>query len=273
MPTFRASAVAFLLAILAASALGLVRGTRPAAAVDETVTMPSPAPMPTGAEGELIRYGRSLITDTKKYAGSYITSNMSCAACHIDAGTKAHGGSFVGIYANFPQWNKRAKRFITFDDRLSECFLYSMNGRPPPSYSREVTAMTAYIAWLSRGAEVGKGFPGQGFVTVNAAQPPDKLAGEKIYTAKCAACHGANGAGNSAANFPPLWGAKLPFNDGAGMNTKMPAFVKANMPVGEEGSLSDQDAVDVSAYVLSHARPHFDRNRPVTFPPKPAGYF
>jgi thiosulfate dehydrogenase len=86
------------------------------------------------------------------------------------------------------------------------------------------------------------------------------------------ACHGAGGAGNPAANIPPLWGPKS-FNDGAGMNTKMAGFVKANMPLGRGGSLSDQDAADVSAYVLSHARPHFDRDQTIAFPPESAGFF
>lgn len=147
-----------------------------------------------------------------------------------------------------------------------------MNGRPPAPYSREIVAMTAYIAWLSRGAEVGKGFPGQDYVTVRAVKPPDKTAGATIYAAQCAACHGTSGAGNAAANFPPLWGPTS-FNDKAGMNTKMAAFVKANMPLGQGGSLSDQQAADVSAYVLSHPRPHFDRNRTIAFPPEPADYF
>jgi cytochrome c len=34
-----------------------------------------------------------------------------------------HGGSFLGIYATFPQWNKRSHRFIALQDRLDDCFL------------------------------------------------------------------------------------------------------------------------------------------------------
>jgi cytochrome c len=57
------------------------------------------------------------------------------------------------------------------------------------------------------------------------------------------------------------------------MNTKMDGFVKANMPLGRGGSLSDQDAANVSAYVLSHPRPHFDRSLVIEFPPESAGFF
>jgi thiosulfate dehydrogenase len=268
-PTLRTLVFAGLcIAVLAA--IAIFHGVSPAAG--DPAAIAAHAAIPSGPEGDLIRYGRSLITNTQKFAPQYIQAGMSCSACHINGGTKPRGGSLLGVYAKFPQWNKRSKRFITLGDRLQECFLYSMNGTPPAPYSREIIAMTAYIAFLSRGAEVGKGFPNQGFVTLHAPNPPDKAAGAKIYAAQCAACHGVNGAGNAAANFPPLWGAKS-FNDGAGMNTKMGAFVKVNMPLNAPGSLTDQQAVDVAAFVLSHSRPHFNRSRIISFPQKPAGFF
>jgi thiosulfate dehydrogenase len=74
------------------------------------------------------------------------------------------------------------------------------------------------------------------------------------------------------AGFPPLWGPKS-FNDGAGMNTKMASFVKANMPLDKPGSLIDQQSVDVAAYVLSHPRPVFNPNRSIQFPAEPAKFF
>src|SRR5271156_451366 len=214
MRAYRAGAVVFL-AALAILTIGLLRSAHAQLAADDPAAVDARAPIPTSPAGDLVRYGRSLITQTPKYAGQYITAGMSCAACHINGGTQPHGGSFLGVYAKFPEWSERAKRFITLADRLDECFLYSMNGRPPPPYSREIVAMTAYIAWLSRGAAVGEGFPNQGFVTVRAPQSPSKENGAKIYAAQCTACHGAAGGGNAAANFPPLWGPES-VNDGAG---------------------------------------------------------
>ncbi|HTW83152.1 MAG TPA: c-type cytochrome [Candidatus Sulfotelmatobacter sp.] len=260
------------LGALAALVIGAFVHAHAASAVEDPAAAAARATIPPGPQGELIRYGRALLTDTQANAGPYVRAGMSCDACHLDAGTKPHGGSLLGIAANFPQWNKRAKRFITLQDRLDECFLYSMNGTPPPPNSREIIALSAYVTWLSQGAVIGRGFPDQGFVTVDAPKPPDAANGAKIYAAQCSACHGADGAGNAAAKFPPLWGPTS-FNDGAGMNTKMPAFVKANMPLGRGGTLSDQEAVDVSAYVLSHARPHFEGTRPITFPTEPASFF
>ena len=259
---------------LACGLMLFAAGARQAAqsASNAPVKADATAQIPAGREGDVIRFGRDLIVHTRQYAGKYVRAGMDCSACHIDAGTKAHGGSFMGIYAMFPQWNKRSHRFIALQDRLQECFIYSMNGTPPSANSREIIAMTAYIQWLSRGAAVGKGFSGQGFVTVNPPHPANELSGAKIYAARCAMCHAANGQGNAAADFPPLWGPKS-FNSGAGMNTKMAAFVKANMPLNAPGSLSDQEAADVSAYVLSHPRPKFTPNRAIAFPPEPAKYF
>jgi thiosulfate dehydrogenase len=271
----RTAAVIAAVAACFAFAAAAVHAARPASATGDPAAVAAAAPIPSGTGGDLIRYGKELITDTPKYAGAYIKAGMSCSACHIAAGTKPYAGSFLGSYATYPRWNARAKRFITVQDRVAECFLYSMNGRPPAYYSRRMIAMTAYIAWLSRGAVVGTGFPGQELAALKPAHPPDSSAGAAIYATKCQACHGADGAGNAAANFPPLWGATS-FNDGAGfdmMDTRLAPWVRANMPLGAPGSLSDQEASDVAAYVLSKPRPHFDRTTLIAFPSVPAGFF
>ena len=59
--------------------------------------------------------------------------------------------------------------------------------------------------------------------------------------------------------FPPLWGDDT-FNNGAGMNRLIMAtrFVKHNMPQGstfDAPQLSDDEAYDVAAYMLSQPRP------------------
>ena len=230
------------------------------------------ATFPPGPAGKLIAYGRDILDQTPKYAGAFITARMSCAACHPGGGTQAHAGSLVGSYATFPQWNKRAHRFIALQDRLAECFLYSMNGRPPPYSSREMVALTAYIAWLSRGAPTGVGFPSQRPIEVTPPQRPNAAHGAQVYSARCASCHGANGDG--AGSIPPLWGPHS-FNDKAGMSKmdRIMPFVKVAMPRNAPGSLTDQESADVAAFVLAHPRPHFDKNRLVEFPAEKAGYF
>jgi len=231
------------------------------------------ATIPSGTYGDLIRYGRSIINDTPKTVPKYIVADMNCSACHLNGGTKAKGGSYLGIFAKFPQWNDRAKRFITLEDRLSECFLNSMNGHPPSYTSREMIAMVAYISWLSRGAVVGVGFPDQEYPILTDLGTPNVSRGKPLYGTKCASCHMANGQGIQG-TFPPLWGSHS-FNDSAGMShlNTMTSFIIVNMPLSAPGSLTKQEAVDISAYVLSQPRPKFDRTRDVIFPVEPAGFY
>lgn len=245
------------------------------AAKDVTRPPYDPNALPAGPVGDSIRYGHDIIVHTQVLMKGYVRADMSCAACHIDAGTKPKGGSLVGAYARFPQWNTRSHRVIALQDRLTECFLYSMNGRAAPSYSsREMIALVSYIAWLSRDTPtLAKEPPGDRFIVPLPSGSPSVAHGAAIYAQKCAACHQANGAGVSG-TFPPLWG-ETSFNAGAGMAhlDRMTGFVRYNMPQNAPGSLSLEDAYDVSAFVLSHKRPRFQGDALVAPEPTPARYF
>jgi thiosulfate dehydrogenase len=255
-----------------ASSMRVEPGASPPRLTADQAAISATAPFPSGPQGALLTYGRNILVQTPTYAGAYITARMSCAACHPHAGTQAHAGSLVGSYAMFPQWNKRAHRFIALQDRIAECFLYSMNGKPPAYYSREMIALTAYIAWLSRGAPTGNGFLNQGPVAVTPQKPPSAARGAHIYSTRCISCHGATGDGAGA--IPPVWGPHS-FNDKAGMSKmdRIVPFVKVAMPQNAPGTLTDQEAADVAAFILSHPRPHFDKNRLIEFPVEKAGYF
>ena len=58
--------------------------------------------------------------------------------------------------------------------------------------------------------------------------------------------------------FPALWGPKS-FNIGAGMARlkTAAAFIKINMPLGQDNTLTSQQAFDIAAYVLRQPRPDF----------------
>ena len=230
--------------------------------------------VPLGPVGAQIAYGRRIITDTQKMMPGNVRAGMSCEACHLAAGTQARGGMLVGTYAYFPQWNKRSKRVIALQDRIAECFLYSMNGTPPAYSSKQMVAIVAYIAWLSRGTPTfSTPSPSTRFAVKLPTAPPNVAHGAKIYATQCSACHQASGAGIPGA-FPPLWGAKS-FNNGAGMAKidRMTGFVMYNMPQNAPGSLSLADAYDVAGFVLSHQRPKFNAARAIAFPPQAAETF
>ncbi|HTX58151.1 MAG TPA: c-type cytochrome [Verrucomicrobiae bacterium] len=270
----RAAALALGVVAVAALAARAQESVAPSPAPSAAVAAYDPAALPSGPVGEAIRLGREIVMNTPQTMPGYVRSNMSCSACHIEGGTKVRGGSFLGTYARFPQWNKRAKRVITLQDRLAECFLYSMNGRPPAYASKEMIGLVAYIAWLSRGVPtLSTPSPQDRFIEPLPPAPPDVRHGAKLYAQHCALCHQPSGAGVTGV-FPPLWGPSS-FNDLAGMAhlDRMTGFVHYNMPQGAPGSLTLREAYDVAAFVLSHPRPKFDPAALVQSSPLPAGFF
>jgi thiosulfate dehydrogenase len=144
-----------------------------------------------------------------------------------------------------------------------------MNGKALPDDSADMKAMIAFFDWMNDGHHMNDKIPGRGVGPIDKSLKPDLVRGKAVYTEQCASCHGANGEGSKRADgawvYPPLWGDQS-FNIGAGMARlyTAAAFVKNNMPVGAhnhfplaQGSLSDQDAVDVAAWFTTQPRPDF----------------
>ena len=225
----------------------------------------SPPPktaLPTGPLGDAIRYGQSLVTNTRTVASAFVGNGLNCSNCHLDAGRVAYAAPLAGLTGVFPEYRARRGSVESLAERIDDCFVRSMNGKALPPDSREMIALLAYIAWLSEGVPTGIEVKGRGFKEITAPSPPNPARGETLYVAKCGACHGADGLGLQGADaayvFPPLWGAQS-FNVGAGMARVSVAagFVQAKMPLGNAGTLSDQDAYDIAAYFTSKPRPDF----------------
>lgn len=253
--------------------------------------IPNESTIPNNQMGDLIRYGKELIVNTQKYIGPEVDdknmrfagNNLTCQACHLDAGTKAYSAPFIGTNAAFPQYRPREDTIGTLYDRINGCMQRSMNGKPLPVHSKEMRAMEAYMFWLSQGVPVGAAnkLQGRGLHKVDRKmikkQAADPEKGRLVYEQHCASCHGENGEGlkneGKAAGytFPPLWG-KDSYNKGAGMYRTLKAadFIRSNMPLGatkENPILSDEEAYNVAAYMNldSHDRPE-KANRNEDFP-------
>jgi thiosulfate dehydrogenase len=54
---------------------------------------------------------------------------------------------------------------------------------------------------------------------------------------------------------------------------RMTGFVRYNMPQNAPRSLSQSQAYDIAAFVLSRPRPHFGKNALVAATPLPAKFF
>lgn len=224
---------------------------------------PEHSSMPVGKMGEAIQYGQKLLSQTQIFAKAYVPdSALNCTSCHLDGGRTPYAAPWVGIWGVFPEYRTRNAEVNSLQDRINDCFERSMNGKPLPVNSKEMRGILAYMQWLSYGVPTGVSVPGRGFAKISAPQPPDANRGKVVYAEKCTVCHGANGEGMYGPTgdtlFPPLWGPRS-FNIGAGMarlNTAA-AFVKHNMPLGQGGSLTDQEAYDVALYFTTQPRPDF----------------
>ena len=234
--------------------------TAPQQATTAAVTYAPPSPQDAPAKiREAVLLGANIMTETGKYASQYVGNKLSCTNCHFKAGLtrggKNGGLSLVGVGASYPQYRKRQDYAVDLVTRTNDCFKRSMNGRPLPEESKEMTAIVTYYQWISKGLPVYAEIPWLGLPHLESTHAPDKAKGGQVFGAKCAVCHGKNGEGTSAA--PPLWG-DTSFNDGAGMHkpANLAAFAHLNMPLGNP-DLSAEEALDVAEYVAAQPRPHF----------------
>lgn len=226
--------------------------------------------------GQMVRKGKALMEQTYKYLGPeaqdvskrYAGNNLACVTCHVDAGGRKFGNPWVGTFVSFPQYRGREDAVSTTEERINGCMERSMNGRKMPADGDEMKAMVSYLHFLSKGLPIGVKLEGTGVPRLRLLdRAADPVAGKKVYTTYCIACHGENGQGvrrgqvgdADGYQFPPLWGPDS-YNTGAGMarNQLAAGFVKANMPSGTTHAnmvLTDEQAFDVVAYVNSHPRP------------------
>jgi thiosulfate dehydrogenase len=152
-------------------------------------------------------------------------------------------------------YRTRSNSVETIEYRVNDCFRRSMNGRPLATDGRDMRDIVAYFAFLSRDVPMGP-LLASNKLEKWAQFKADAASGRTEFAGSCARCHGADGGGTPVA--PPVWG-RASYNLGAGMARvrTAAAFIKDNMPFDRPGSLTDQQAFDVAAYINSRPRPDF----------------
>lgn len=232
----------------------------------DNFTPPPESAIPAGPDGDEIWRGRMIFEDTQKYARQYVGNELNCSSCHLDRGRRADSAPMWAAYVAFPKYRSKNHRVNTLEERIQDCFRFSMNGKAPPADSPVMVALVEYFRWLATGLPVGITPKGAGYPKLPAPHEPSSIErGAVVYVTNCAMCHGDDGEGRVARNaqvFPPLWGSES-FNRGAGMQrlSTAAAFIKSNMPYGAGSMLTDQQAWDVAAFVVSHPRSQDPRPR------------
>jgi thiosulfate dehydrogenase len=228
-----------------------------------------------------IRWGFQIFMNTPVEAARFTKNKVSCNNCHLNAGQRERAMPLVGVAAIFPEYNKRAGRLFSLEERIVGCFLRSENaagdeaavgtnhigrtgeGTVPNPNSKEIMALSAYLTWLSQGYPVGESPPWR----KKNAIPRDKLVplealdpkkGEALFTEKCTNCHGKDGQGVQIGDKKagPLWGPDS-WNDGAGAarTYTLAGIIRYMMPYLEPGGLTDEEAQHIAAFINSQLRP------------------
>jgi thiosulfate dehydrogenase len=197
--------------------------------------------------------GLALITHTHDSLPSYVGGTLNCTSCHLEEGRRMNAAPLVGAFARYPKFMDRSSAVVPIEDRVNYCFTRSLAGSRLPPDSREMQDIVAYLAFISRGIPYGEHLRGEGMAKMPALAG-DSSRGQPLFVENCARCHGDKGAGMGP--IPPLWGPKS-FSIGASMARveRAASFIRHNMPFDRPGTLTDQQAFDLAAYVTSMSRP------------------
>lgn len=231
---------------------------------------PEKMQLTASTDSELIQYGKELLVHTSKYLGpkgtvAQISNGMNCQNCHLEAGTRITANCLAAVASTYPKYRERSGKVETIAFRINECMLRSLNGKELDSNGKEVKAITAYLLWLGKDVktvQLMKSSNSSSLPFLNRAA--DTMHGRIVFMANCQRCHGSNGTGqlqedSVAYLFPPLWGSNS-YNVSAGLFrlSRLATFIKYNMPytpVPAAPQLTDEEAWDVAAFILSKERP------------------
>ncbi|MES1218034.1 MAG: c-type cytochrome [Bacteroidota bacterium] len=231
---------------------------------------PDTSLLSSSPDGQLILYGRELISNTATFLGpkgsvAVITNGMNCQNCHLDAGSKPFANCFSAVAANYPQLRSRSGIVESIEFRINDCLQRSLNGQTIDSLSKEMRAMVAYLKWIGKDVPKKSKPKGSANDIPYLKRAADSTKGQLVYINKCQRCHGKNGDGvlrvdSTEYIYPPLWGSNS-YNTGAGLYrlTRFAGYVKYNMPFDKASNaslqLTDEEAWDVAAFVNSKPRP------------------
>jgi thiosulfate dehydrogenase len=263
--------IGLLILVIIAIALVLIRANhlRPVEQKPMVWRAPDTTSLAHNAEGDLIRYGRKLISNTSHFLGprgiiAKRANGMNCQNCHLDAGTRPFANCFAAVSSSYPLFRARSGILESVEFRVNDCMKRSMNGIPIDSVGMEMHAMVAYIKWVGKNVNRENRPTGIGVTELPFLQrAADTLQGKVLYASKCQVCHGAKGEGiannDGGYLYPPLWG-NASYNTGAGLLrlSRFAGYIKYSMPLGasfEAPLLSNEEAWDIAAFVDSRPRP------------------
>jgi len=227
---------------------------------------------------------------------------ISCANCHAQGGTIPYAWPFFrtltfyglreqgdqGVYFGGLAYHRDART------RARDCGLECGGEVNLPEDSYEMDALIAWMAAVRDGIYPGEGLLIPAFKTkddvdrIPGARVPlfhdvldmqgDAVRGKALFSNRCAVCHGKDGqgqwGGEGGYRIPPLSGDSSFSHAGGPLMVPVgAAFIHRNMPLSEPGMLSEQQALDIMAYVATLPRnsvwwqSYYFRHDPCSRPP------
>jgi thiosulfate dehydrogenase len=210
--------------------------------------------------------------------------HLACTHCHQSAGDKqdAQGNRLKGSlhlgtsWAMADMYDRFTGLLLPFELRQMQCFINSSNGYKPNISDDVIRDITAYSRFLSAALDlkIGNHYDEQGIDEIAASatnkQGDDYVRGEQLFKEKCQVCHGPAASGREVAGQliapaiagPNAWNSQSRnyFNY---VSTILPGFICRNMPLGQEGTLTNQECRDIAFYIGNLPRPAGDKQGPL----------
>jgi thiosulfate dehydrogenase len=219
--------------------------------------------------------------NTKRYIRG---DHLACTHCHQSIGDKqdAEGNRLKGSlhlgtsWAMADMYDRFTGLLLPFELRQMQCFINSSNGYKPNIADDVIRDITAYSRFLAAALDlkIGNHYDEQGVDEIAASatnkQGDDYVRGEQLFKEKCEACHGPAAGGREVAGQlvapaiagPNAWNqqSRNYFNY---VSTILPGFICRNMPLGQEGTLDNQECRDIAFYIGNLPRPAGDKQGPL----------
>jgi len=232
-------------------------------------------------QGQLAKDGARERWNATRYSRS---THASCDHCHQGVGDKqdASGNRLIGSNGLAASWvmadmyDRFTGLLLPYELRQMQCYINSSNGFKPNAADDLIRDVTAYSRFLSAALDlkIGNRYPEQGMdeipVSATLRRGDDYVRGAHEYRQRCATCHGPQGFGRveqGQMTYPALAGPNSFTLDSrmnfARINTVMPGFICRNMPLGQEGSLDNQQCRDIAFYLSTLPRPAGDKQGPL----------
>lgn len=211
-------------------------------------------------------------------------NHLACTHCHQSVGDKQDpdghrlkGSLSLGTsWAMADMYDRFTGLLLPYELRQMQCYINSSNGFKPNIADDLIRDVTAYSRFLSAALDlkIGNHYPEQGIDEIAASatqkQGDDYVRGEALFKEKCIQCHGAQAAGREAGGRliapaiagPNAWNmqSRNYFNY---VSTILPGFICRNMPLGQEGTLANQECRDIAYYLGNLPRPAGDKQGPL----------